>query len=147
MEAMSLKKRFTLSRAKEQLIHGSLFVCALFSILTTLGIIYVLVTESVVSLTGDAAFVEDPVRGNVMSFSGNGWLATGTFVAELGNADFSYAAWVKTTQAGGVIVSKQNDDATWQRAEKKLYIGPGTGGCAVAAASAAAAASHSPASR
>ena len=34
----------------------------------------------------------------------------GDGIAELGNADFSYSAWIKTDQAGGNIISKQNDN-------------------------------------
>ena len=47
-----LTKRFTLSRAREQVIQFALLLCALVSIVTTLGIIFALVSESVISLPG-----------------------------------------------------------------------------------------------
>jgi len=80
------------------------------------------------TLVGGAGFLNDPERGSVMSFDGSGWVDTGAFVTELGNADFSYAVWLKTTQAGGVMISKQSNDDAWWWSEKKLYISPGPGG-------------------
>ena len=76
-------------------------------------------------LVGGASFFNDAERGSVMSFDGTGWLSTGAFVAELGDADFSCAAWVKATTPGGVWVSKQNDDDLWENNEKKFYISGG----------------------
>jgi phosphate transport system permease protein len=55
----SLTKRFTLSRLKERLIRLVLLVCALLSIATTLGIIYVLFTEAVYSFGDDPAFFQE----------------------------------------------------------------------------------------
>jgi phosphate transport system permease protein len=43
----SLARKFSLQRVREQAIAFTLFLCALLSILTTVGIIYVLVTESI----------------------------------------------------------------------------------------------------
>ena len=45
-------------RLKEQVIEGLLLLCALVSVATTLGIILVLVSESVVSLSGEQAFFQ-----------------------------------------------------------------------------------------
>lgn len=45
----SLRRRFTWTAFKERLIRGFLFLCALVSIATTLGIIFVLLSESVFS--------------------------------------------------------------------------------------------------
>jgi len=55
----SLTKRFTVSRLKERLIRLVLLVCALLSIATTLGIIYVLFTEAVYSFGDDPAFFQE----------------------------------------------------------------------------------------
>jgi len=50
---------------KEQLIRFSLFLCALLSVLTTIGIIFVLVTEAVVSIGPTPAFFQ---RVSVVEF-------------------------------------------------------------------------------
>ncbi|WP_437203906.1 phosphate ABC transporter permease subunit PstC [Planctomicrobium sp. SH664] len=55
---MSLRKQYTVSRFKEQVIEFLLRVCALVSIATTLGIIFVLFSESVYSFTGEPAFFQ-----------------------------------------------------------------------------------------
>merc|ERR1711964_309326 len=65
------------------------------------------------SLVGGASFVDDADRGNVMSLDGTGWLSTDAFVAELGNADFTIAAWIKTATRGSTFIGKQNDNDTW----------------------------------
>lgn len=56
--AQSLKRSFSLLRAKEQAIQAFLFLCALLSVVTTAGIIFVLVTESVVGLPQEPAFFQ-----------------------------------------------------------------------------------------
>ena len=56
---LSLNRRFSLSRAKEQAIQFSLLLCALLSIATTVGIIYVLVTEAIVGVGGNIAFFQE----------------------------------------------------------------------------------------
>jgi phosphate transport system permease protein len=48
--AGSLSRRFTVRRAKEQLIQFCLLLCALVSVLTTLGIVYVLIDEAVINI-------------------------------------------------------------------------------------------------
>lgn len=55
---MSLKARYTIGRIREQTIELSLFACALVSIITTIGIVLVLVSESVYSLAGEKAFFQ-----------------------------------------------------------------------------------------
>lgn len=50
--AGSLARRFSFARAREQCIQFSLFLCALLSILITVGIVVALATESVFSLPG-----------------------------------------------------------------------------------------------
>lgn len=55
-----LTRRFTLSRAREQVIQFSLLLCALVSIVTTVGIIFALVSESVVEMSGSGkAFFQE----------------------------------------------------------------------------------------
>ena len=54
-----LRRRFSLSKAREQAIRFGLLCCALASILTTLGIIYVLVTETVIAIPPQRAFFQD----------------------------------------------------------------------------------------
>ena len=56
----SLVRRWTLRRAKEFLIQAGLFLCAILSVVTTVGIILVLLSESVYSLTpGNPAFFQE----------------------------------------------------------------------------------------
>lgn len=60
-----------MSRLKEQLIEAVLFLCAALSIITTLGIIFVLVTEAVIGLGGDRAFFAEV--SPVEFFTGTKW--------------------------------------------------------------------------
>lgn len=55
----SLRRAFSWQRAREQLIQGMLFGCALLSILTTLSIIYVLFTEAVLALPPHTSFFQE----------------------------------------------------------------------------------------
>lgn len=56
----SLTRRFSARRAKEQAIRFALFLCALLSVATTLGIIYILVTEAAIAVRpGSTAFFQD----------------------------------------------------------------------------------------
>ena len=57
--AEMLHGRVTISALKERLIRGSLFMCALTSVLITVSIIFVLVTEAVVGIGGRTAFFQD----------------------------------------------------------------------------------------
>lgn len=56
---MSLHKKYTLARFREQVIESLLIFCALLSIATTVGIILVLFSESVFSLNGEKAFFQE----------------------------------------------------------------------------------------
>ncbi len=55
----SLRRRFSWLRAREQLIQSLLFCCSFLSILTTLSIIYVLVTESLIAIPPNTAFFQE----------------------------------------------------------------------------------------
>lgn len=56
----SLKREFSLQRVREHLIRLSLLGCALLSIATTLGIIYVLFSTAVYSFGSEPAFFQRP---------------------------------------------------------------------------------------
>ena len=82
------------------------------------------------TLSAGATFANDsatdPARGSVINFTGagNSFMHTGTKpyfspevngsagtqVTQVGNHDFSFVAWVKTTRNGGVIFSKQSNN-------------------------------------
>jgi sorbitol-specific phosphotransferase system component IIA len=89
------------------------------------------------TLVGDVFFTNDPERGSVLRFGGTGWVDVGAFVTELGAAEFTSAFWLKTTETGGVMVSKQSDDGAFARSEKMLYVSVGnqTGGSPAGAVS------------
>jgi hypothetical protein len=80
------------------------------------------------ALVGGTAFADDAERGAVMSFDGTGYVETGAFVTEMGEADWTCAFWVKIAQGGGAIFSKQSDDADYVRIEKQLYVSAGPPG-------------------
>lgn len=54
-----LRRHVTWTRVREQLIQVLLFCCSFLSIVTTLSIIYVLVTESIVAIPPHTAFFQD----------------------------------------------------------------------------------------
>ncbi|MDA1015498.1 MAG: phosphate ABC transporter permease subunit PstC [Planctomycetota bacterium] len=54
-----LRGHVTVAALKERLIRGVLFLCALVSVITTLAIIFVLVTESIVGVGSNTAFFQD----------------------------------------------------------------------------------------
>ncbi len=56
---LSLRRRFSWTNVREQAIQWILFCCALLSVLTTLSIIYVLITESVYALPPHTAFFQE----------------------------------------------------------------------------------------
>lgn len=58
-EFLSLRKTYTVARFREQVIESLLLICALLSIATTIGIILVLLSESVFSLNGEKAFFQE----------------------------------------------------------------------------------------
>jgi phosphate transport system permease protein len=66
-----LRRRFSLTKAREQVIRFALLCCALASILTTLGIIYVLVTETLIAIPPQRAFFQDV--SPVEFFTGTQW--------------------------------------------------------------------------
>jgi hypothetical protein len=74
------------------------------------------------TLQGTASIVADPERGNCLQADGDGYVDVPSGVAELGNADFTIAAWVKTTKIGVPILSKSNGNTQWETREKELYI-------------------------
>ena len=68
---ISLARRFSIQRLQEQAIHLVLFVCALLSIFTTIGIVYVLIAESLLGVGGNSAFFQDVTPWEF--FSGTEW--------------------------------------------------------------------------
>jgi phosphate transport system permease protein len=58
-EPLSLRRRFSWMHIREQVIHSILFGCALLSVLTTVSIIYVLITESLIAVPPNTAFFQD----------------------------------------------------------------------------------------
>jgi phosphate transport system permease protein len=61
---VDLNRRFSLTRARELAVRFVLLGCALASVLTTVGIIYVLVTEALVAIPPEKAFFQEvsPVK-------------------------------------------------------------------------------------
>lgn len=55
----SLRRKFSWLRAREQAIQAALFCCALLSVLTTISIIYVLITESLFAIPPNTAFFQE----------------------------------------------------------------------------------------
>jgi phosphate transport system permease protein len=55
----SLRRTFSWQRLREEAIRGALFCCALLSVMTTLAIIFVLVSESLFALPPQTAFFQD----------------------------------------------------------------------------------------
>jgi hypothetical protein len=79
------------------------------------------------TLVGDVSFVQDEERGSVLEFgTSESYIDTHAGITELGNADFSMAAWIHTFQDGAAIVGKTNDDREWSFHEKQFYLSAGT---------------------
>jgi phosphate transport system permease protein len=57
--AVSLRRRFSWMRLREQAIQSLLFGCALLSVVTTVSIIYVLVSEALIAFPPHTAFFQD----------------------------------------------------------------------------------------
>lgn len=55
----SLRRKFSWTRAREQVIQSLLFCCSFLSILITVGIIYVLVSESLIAIPPNKAFFQE----------------------------------------------------------------------------------------
>jgi hypothetical protein len=73
-------------------------------------------------LKGTAAIVADPQRGKCLKLDGDGYVDIPSGVAELGDSSFTIAAWIKTTNNGGPILSKSNGNTEWEEREKELYV-------------------------
>jgi hypothetical protein len=66
------------------------------------------------TLVGNVAFAKDAERGSVLEFGmGDSYVETNAWIAELGTADFSIIAWIKTRDAGAAILGKGNGDRNW----------------------------------
>lgn len=57
--AFKLKKQFSLARTKEWAIKGVLLGCASLSLVTTLMILYMFITEAVIGVGGNTAFFQE----------------------------------------------------------------------------------------
>ena len=71
VDAGPLTKTLTVSRVREQLIRFGLFLCALVSVATTVGIIYVLVSNALVAIPPQTAFFQEV--SPVEFFTGTRW--------------------------------------------------------------------------
>ncbi|HUE15920.1 MAG TPA: phosphate ABC transporter permease subunit PstC [Planctomycetaceae bacterium] len=71
VEPNRLTRRFSFAQAREQVIWFCLLCCALASVLTTLGIIYVLVTETLIAVPPHRAFFQEV--SPVEFFTGTRW--------------------------------------------------------------------------
>jgi len=58
-ETSSLRRKVSWTRVREQIIQGVLFLCSFLSIVTTVSIIYVLVTESLLAFPPHKAFFQE----------------------------------------------------------------------------------------
>ena len=74
------------------------------------------------TLKGSAALLSDAERGKCLELDGEGYVVIPSGVAELGDADFTIAAWVKTSKIGVPILSKSNGNTEWEVREKEFYV-------------------------
>jgi hypothetical protein len=74
------------------------------------------------SRTAPTALVTDPQRGKCLQLDGDGYLDIPSGVTELGDADFTIAVWIKTTNNGVPILSKSNGNGEWEEKEKEFYV-------------------------
>jgi hypothetical protein len=74
------------------------------------------------TLQGTAAFVRDSEHGNCLELHGDGYVNIPSGVTELGDADFTIAAWIKTAKIGVPILSKCNGNGEWEENEKEFYV-------------------------
>ena len=78
-------------------------------------------------LVGNVAFADDPDRGSVLEFGASeSYVETNAWITELGDADFSVAAWIQTREEGVAIISKSNGDRNWSFHEKQFYLSAGS---------------------
>ncbi|NQV33333.1 MAG: discoidin domain-containing protein [Phycisphaeraceae bacterium] len=79
------------------------------------------------TLVGNVAFVQDEERGSVLEFGTNeSFVDTHAWITDVGDADFSMAAWIQTSRDGIAIVGKSNGDRDWSFHEKQFYLSAGT---------------------
>ncbi len=79
------------------------------------------------ALVGDVFFMQDEDRGSVLEFgTRESYVDTHAWITDMGNADFSMAAWIRTSQNGAAIVGKSNGDRDWSFHEKQFYLSAGT---------------------
>lgn len=63
------------------------------------------------------------VAGAALSFDGvDDYVETGANLAQLGQADFTMEAWIKTTGASEGIITYCDNDAGWEAGEMSLYL-------------------------
>ena len=74
------------------------------------------------TIVGAALSTVEGRVGKALEFDGNGYVDIGAEVTELGAADFTIAAWIKTSSKGVSILSKGNGSGGWDFHEKELYI-------------------------
>ncbi len=73
-------------------------------------------------LKGSAKLAVDEQRGRCLQLDGDGYVDIPSGVTELGAADFTIAAWIKTGEIGVPILSKSNGNTEWEEREKELYV-------------------------
>ncbi|MHC4440362.1 MAG: LamG domain-containing protein, partial [Planctomycetota bacterium] len=73
------------------------------------------------TLNGDPKWSTGPA-GGVLEFDGDDYVDIPSGVTELGAANFTIAAWIKTSETGMAILSKSNGDTGWSSMEKQLYV-------------------------
>ncbi len=73
-------------------------------------------------LKGSAKLAVDEQRGRCLQLDGDGYVDIPSGVTELGAADFTIAAWIKTGEIGVPILSKSNGNTEWEESEKELYV-------------------------
>ncbi len=79
------------------------------------------------TLVGNVGFVKDGDRGSVLEFgAGDSYVETNAWITELGTANFSITAWIKTREMGVAILGKSNGDRSWDFHEKQFYLSAGT---------------------
>jgi len=73
-------------------------------------------------LKGTAELAVDEQRGKCLKLDGDGYVDIPSGVTELGAADFTIAAWIKTGEIGVPILSKSNGNTEWEVREKEFYV-------------------------
>ncbi|MHC4890913.1 MAG: LamG domain-containing protein [Planctomycetota bacterium] len=73
-------------------------------------------------LKGSAKLAVNSQRGKCLQLDGDGYVDIPSDVTELGDADFTIAAWIKTTKMGVPILSKSNGNTEWEEREKEFHV-------------------------